>query len=116
MDVQAADCLPVTGGLSWDAHPETDVTKFNIYQSDVSPTDLQDKLGVSPMASLANSPLTMVDGRPTYMFKVADLVNNKSYFYAVSAVNSKGKESGLSNIVTCTVSLAPQPPTDLQLK
>lgn len=109
-------CVPGSSGLSWEAHPETDVTKFQIYQSDVSPADLQAKLGVSPMVSVPNSPLVMVEGRPTYLFKPQDLQDNKSYFFAVSAADGKGEESGLSNIVSCSVSLPPVPPTGLKLQ
>lgn len=108
-------CVPVTGGTSWAAHPDTDVTKFNLYQSDVSQADLTAKLNAkSPMVSVQNIPANMVNGRPTYKFKGTDLVDGKTYYYAITAMDAAANESALSNVVSCTV--IPKPPTGFKVE
>jgi hypothetical protein len=71
--------------LSWDANSEADLDGYLVYVREAS-------------ASYANPVATT--STPT--FTVPDLSSGKTYYFAVSAYNTSGRESGKSNEVSKT--------------
>lgn len=86
--------------LFWDANSEPDLAGYKVYW------------GRSPSVyTNTPQPVVAVMSQPSYTTPV--LPNGKWYF-AVTAFNAAGQESGFSNEVSTTISIAPAPPTGLR--
>jgi len=81
----APSAVPTNGGvrLQWNPVPEQNVTGYRVYYGTASRTYLQ--LYGQGLASTATT------------FTVTDLAGTRRYFFAVTATNSLGKESGYSD-------------------
>jgi lysophospholipase L1-like esterase len=77
--------------LSWEQNLETDLMKYNIYRSTepFQSTEMAENIG------------RVIQPDTVYYDSV--LAENTNYFFGVSAVDSSGNESGISNIVTVVV-------------
>ena len=75
--------------LSWNANLEPDLAGYNIYHSE-SPIILGDKINAGPL-----SPLLRI-------YTDKNVTGGKTYYYRVSAVDSAGNESTLSDAVSAT--------------
>jgi len=85
--VMAADL-----SLAWDANPDPDIAGYKVYYQADSVT--QPFRGVEAIEG--NSP---IDAGPATSFSLTGLPDGSVYYIAVSAYNSTGEESVLSNIV-----------------
>ena len=83
--------------LAWDANSETDLAGYKVYWGSTSGT--------------YGTPVTL--GKVT-TFTTPKLANG-TWFFAVTAHNTGGLESGFSNEVTCIVNVAPNPPANLRI-
>lgn len=83
--------------LRWTASTTAGVS-YNVYRSTTSGSSYS-KVNTSPVNAL--------------LFDDTGAVPGQKYFYAVTAVDSTGNESALSNEVNATLPLAPAPPTAL---
>ena len=91
----------VTNTLTWNKNAETTVVGYNVYRN----------IGSAPTKIASEKVNTTVIPTLTYI----DVVSaDGDYFYAVTAVDTVGQESGISNVVDKVVSaIPPQPPTGL---
>lgn len=88
--------MSTTATLTWSRSPEGDVAKYNIYRKNGSaPAKPGDRLASTPQ--VAADPVTFVD----------TITVDGDYFYAVSAVDTSGNESGLSNVKDKVVDATP---------
>jgi hypothetical protein len=83
--------------LAWDPNTEADLAGYKIYWGATSGT--------------YGTPVTI--GKVT-TFTTPKLANG-AWFFAVTAHNTGGLESGFSNEVTCIVNVAPAPPGNLRI-
>ncbi len=83
--------------LSWDANTETDLAGYKVYWGTVSRT---------------YGPAVMIGKVTTY---TTPKLANGTWFFAVTAINTGGAESGFSNEVSCAINLPPQPPANLKI-
>ncbi len=93
-----ASSVPAWAGgaiLSWNPNPERDLAGYRVYYGESS----------SPHAKVVDVGLTSTPDSPVYT--VNDLVEGKTYFFAVTAYDSAGNESGLSNEVSKLVGPIP---------
>lgn len=86
--------------LAWDANSETDLAGYKVYKGTASraytlAVDLPGK---------SSSPTHTVTGLSAGM-----------WYFAVTAYNTAGQESGYSNEVSTAITLPPQPPTGLRI-
>jgi fibronectin type 3 domain-containing protein len=100
MTVQANTPGQSSVALTWtDTDPSA--VSFNVYRGLAT--------GVC-----SGTPTPIVSGVATKAYTDASVTAGNTYFYAVSAVNSAGKESACSAEAQATVPSAPQPPSSLQ--
>ena len=92
--------MATTNTVTWTKSPETDVVKYNIYRKNgAAPAVPGDRLASTPQ--IATTPVTYVD----------TVTADGDWFYGVTAVDTAGNESVLSNIKDKLVdTLPPQPP------
>ena len=86
--------------LEWTANTEPDLAGYNIYRSTASPVSLGTPINSTLMLS------------PSYIDY--DVTEGIEYFYAVTAKDTSGNESGLSNEASA-IPLPPPPPEALDL-
>jgi len=86
-----------TVSLAWDANSEPDLSGYKVYWGSASGT--------------YGTPVTL--GKVT-TFTTPKLANG-TWFFAVTAHNTGGLESGFSNEVSCVVAVAPTPPANLRI-
>jgi hypothetical protein len=85
--------------LAWDRSPGTNViTNYTVYYGVASAT-YTDK-------ALAGTNLTVT---------VSNLLRGTTYFFAATATDTKGLESGYSNEVSCKLPSPPAPPATLRI-
>lgn len=84
--------------LMWDRNPEPDVVEYKIYW------------GTSPRAQQLYSNIESAGNVTEY--RATNLELGRTYFFAVTAVNSAGLESDFSNEVVYTVPSRPTAPTN----
>jgi hypothetical protein len=86
--------------LAWDANTESDLAGYKVYWGKAT--------GV-----YTNSPIPTVapSATPTYTTPV---LANGTWYFAVTAYNTAGLESGYSNEVSKVISTAPAPPKNLR--
>jgi polygalacturonase len=87
--------------LAWDANTETDLAGYHVYW------------GNAPGVYGAFKATVAVMPVPEYTTPV---LPNGHYYFAVTAFNASGMESGFSNEVSATIASAPAPPTNLKKK
>lgn len=80
--------------LQWDQNPETDIVQYKIYWS----TNVTPPYTNSVVVNYPTTNITIVN---------TNFVANKTYYFAATAINSVGLESGYSNIVPWTNLIAP---------
>src|SRR4029453_10003687 len=73
-----------------DGSPAKDVVSYRVYYT--RPTDPPCKAG-SPMVAVATAPKVPLPPDQQLVVRLTGLTTGKLYFVAVSAVNSRGKES-----------------------
>ncbi|MCH7762735.1 MAG: right-handed parallel beta-helix repeat-containing protein, partial [Candidatus Marinimicrobia bacterium] len=80
--------------LSWNANIESDLHKYKIYRSMSSPaqTFLDSVIASSP---------------PDTFYLDTTVINNQTYYYRITAVDSAGNESGFSNEVSAKTVIIP---------
>jgi chitinase len=76
--------------LAWDPNSEADLAGYRLY--------IQEGPQASNYHFLVDIPLTDIDPE-TPSFTVFDLMEDTQYFFAITAYNDNGDESGLSNSV-----------------
>ncbi|RKY89777.1 hypothetical protein DRQ09_00760, partial [candidate division KSB1 bacterium] len=89
--------------LKWSINPETDLKQYNIYRNLSS--------GFTPTSSDSVGSVL----KPDTIFVDSNLVNNITYYYRISAVDSSGNESEFSEEVSATPAdtIPPSPPQNL---
>ena len=87
--------------LTWDPNQEADLAGYKIYWG-------------RGAGNYTNSPQPTVGVSANPQFTTPALPNGTWYF-AVTAYNTAGKESGFSNEVSITIAMAPVPPKGLRL-
>lgn len=92
--------IPGTVVLFWDANAEPDLAGYKVYWGRSSGNYTQ---GVPPVVGVMTQPT----------FTTPKLFNGTWYF-AVTAFNAGGQESGFSNEVSTTIAVAPANPTGLR--
>ena len=80
--------------LAWNANTESNITGYNVYYGTVSKT-YTSKVNVGNFTSATLSGLNA----------------GQTYYFAATALNSAGLESGYSNEVACAIPAAAPPPT-----
>jgi hypothetical protein len=88
--------------LLWDANSEADLAGYKVYWGTASRT-------------YTNTPQPTVPVSPTPTYTVGGLANG-TYYFAVTAFNNAGQESGYSNEVSAVISVPPVPPTGLRIQ
>lgn len=83
-------------GLAWDANPETDLAGYKVYWG---------------TATRQYGTPIQVSGTPTSPAFTLTGFAGGTYFFAVTAYNTSGLESGFSNEVSATILPNPPPPT-----
>jgi chitinase len=91
---------PGTVQLYWDPNTETDLAGYKVYWGKIS-----GKYDNSPV------PTVGVMAQPTFTTPV---LGNGTWYFAVTAYNTAGLESGYSNEVLTVISIAPAPPKGLR--
>jgi hypothetical protein len=76
--------------LSWDVNPEDDLAGYNVYRSEFSFTSKNE-------ATQINQNL-----RTAAWYEDLDVFSGTTYYYAVTAIDDSGNESGLSNLESIT--------------
>ena len=106
--------VPVCGaksGLQWSLNNEVDMALYRVYAT-TQPLSVQ--IGVTPIALEVlhdlSKVVTLPDGSKVLQGGLAVVSDGLSYF-SVTAVDTSGNESALSNEVVCNVQLPPQPPS-----
>ena len=97
--VQATSGNTVT--LAWDANSESDLAGYKVYWGRKSRQ--YDNTPVPTVAPSAN---------PTF---TTPALPNGTWYFAVTAYNTAGQESGYSNEVSTTIATAPAPPKSLRI-
>jgi fibronectin type 3 domain-containing protein len=94
--------MPTTNTLNWNKNLEPDMAGYNVYR----------RIGSAPVKGDVKVNATLVPtATPTY---VDSVTVDGDYFYAVTAVDTSGNESGFSNVVDKVVNtVPPSPPTGL---
>ena len=87
--------------LAWDPNPEADLAGYKVYWGSATRT--------------YGAPVTVPGTPASPTYTVAGLAAGTWYF-AVTAYNTAGLESGFSNEVSATISIPPQPPTGLKIQ
>jgi chitinase len=87
--------------LAWDPNTEPDLAGYHVYWGNASAQYGAFKATVPVMPA------------PTYTTPV---LPNGLYYFAVTAFNTAGLESGFSNEVSATIASAPAAPTNLKKK
>jgi hypothetical protein len=87
--------------LAWDANTEPDLAGYKVYWGRSS-------------GHYDNTPVPTVAPSPNPTFTTPALPNGTWYF-AVTAYNTAGMESGYSNEVSKTIATAPAPPKSLRI-
>ena len=95
-----ASCLAVSVVLKWDPNTDADLAGYKVYYKADSPAMPFDGVGAASGAS-------PVDVRNQTNVTISGLDPNHSYYFAVTAYNSSGVESGYSNIIAITESAPP---------
>jgi hypothetical protein len=98
---EAPQTSTMTIVLGWDANHETDLAGYHVYWSTTPGSYGQFKATVGVMTD------------PTFTTPV---LGNGNYYFAVTAFNGAGQESGFSNEVSATIASAPAAPTNLKKK
>jgi hypothetical protein len=99
MRIQAGP-TPGTVTLYWDANSETDLAGYHVFWG-----------RGSRVYTNAPQPTVAVMTAPTYTTPV---LQNGTWYFAVTAFNKTGGESGYSNEVSTVINIAPAPPTGLR--
>jgi rhamnogalacturonan endolyase len=85
----------------WDANIDLDLQGYNIYRSE-QPQESFEKIN--------NTLLTKT------IFYDTNVVNDITYYYAITAVDTAGNESSFSNIVEATPTIRPDAPTGISAR
>jgi hypothetical protein len=89
--------------LAWDPNNEADLAGYRLY--------MQEGAQASEYRHLVDIPLTDIDSEAPG-FTIFDLMADTHYYFAITAYNTNGDESGLSNSVcvineqTCTATFS----------
>jgi fibronectin type 3 domain-containing protein len=86
--------------LWWDANSEPDLAGYKVYWGRTSGNYTN-----------APQPVVAVMTQPQYTTPV---LQNGTWYFAVTAFNKTGGESGYSNEVSTVINIAPAPPTGLR--
>lgn len=93
-----ASCLAFDVTLAWDPNKETTLAGYKVYY-DTSPGDpyygTEAEQGTSPITIL----LEDLPDQNSPEFTLTDLISGPTYYFAVTAFNDEGLESGYSNEV-----------------
>ncbi len=81
---------PGTARLSWDATPNSNVTGYRVY------------FGTAPGA-YDQPPGAGLNVGNSSSYSVADLTRGQTYYFAVTAIDAEGRESGVSDETTRTI-------------
>jgi hypothetical protein len=87
--------------LAWDANSEPDLAGYKVYWGRASR-----QYDNSPVPTVAPS------ANPTY---TTPALANGTWYFAVTAYNTAGLETGYSNEVSTTIATAPEPPKNLRI-
>ena len=87
--------------LAWDANTEPDLAGYKVYWGRSS-----GKYENTPVPTVAPS------ANPTF---TTPALPNGTWYFAVTAYNTTGMESGYSNEVSTTIATAPAPPKGLRI-
>jgi hypothetical protein len=87
--------------LAWDANTEPDLAGYKVYWGRTSR-----QYDNSPVPTVAPS------ANPTF---TTPALSNGTWYFAVTAYNTAGLESGYSNEVSTTIATAPAPPKGLRI-
>lgn len=87
--------MPTTNTLTWNKNLEPDMAGYNIYR----------RIGSAPVKGDAKLNVALIPtATPTYVDSVSV---DGDYFYAVTAVDTSGNESGFSSAVDKVVNTVP---------
>ena len=85
--------------LRWDANTETDRAGYRIYYDTASGPPYEG-IGAAEGASFIDVKITDVESGGTAQYEVTGLDDDEVYFFALTAYNTRGGESGYSNEVS----------------
>lgn len=89
--------------LAWDANSEPDLAGYKVYRGTVSGT----------YGTPVTLPLSALPNPSAPQWTSPSLANGR-YYFAVTAYNTAGLESGYSNEVSTTIATPPAPPRNLR--
>lgn len=100
--------------IQWDLNSEPDMKEYRLYAS-LSPSSI-DPLTQSPAWTIVHDlskAETLQDGTKILKTTLSPAIPDGPTYFAVTAVDDSGNESGLSNELYCNLQVSPKTPTGL---
>lgn len=103
-------------GLAWDLGSETDLKSYKVYGSNAPIIEAKPESVLLEIDYDPTKVVTAEDGKKTVTESFGIVLSEGDKYFRLSAVDTVGNESDLSNMVGCNYNVKPSAPTGVTIQ